>query len=306
MHNNTYLRSGFFTVLFISALLSLSGCFDTSTPLMQDPRLALAEIPSHGWVANDTIRQNIVLVMGLVVAGSFVYALRYWAQTGNPGMVWLIIGAGVTCLIEPFEDVLAGVWYARSGDTLFEYFGRPMPLFMPMLYLAAYGTTGTVFYKMLYEGVTRKKLWLMFLAAALGDILIELPLLNMDGTYIYHGNHPLYFFKFAFWMPVLSGFSFICAPAFVALLTPHLKGLKWLLVPFVMVVSTLALGYSPALTLPAFIAINGNYPWYITELLGLVTMAMCLLFTWGLTQFACTDSPYQLLVRRDKIRKTTA
>jgi hypothetical protein len=211
-------------------------------------------------------------------------------------MICLIMGAGLTCLIEPFEDMPCAVWYMRSEQSmLFEYFGRPMPLFMPLLYLTAYGTLGVVFYKLFLKGVTRKQMWGMFVVAAIGDIAIEWPLLNMNGTYVYYGNQPFFFKNFAFWMPVLSGFSFLEAPSMAALMTPHLKGWRWLLIPLTMPIGTLALGYSPALTLPAFVAINGNYSWMVTQLFGLCTIGMCLLFTWGLSMFVCTDSPYDLL-----------
>ena len=136
----------------------------------------------------------------------------------------------------------------------------------------AYGTIGVVFYKLFLKGVTRKQMWIMFVAAAIGDIIIEWPLLNMEGTYVYYGNQPLFFKNFAFWMPMLSGFSFLAAPSTAAMMTPHLKGWRWLLIPLSMPVTTLAIGYSPALTLPAFIAINGDYSRVVTELLGFFTI----------------------------------
>ena len=61
---------------------------------------------------------------------------------------------------------------------------------------------------------------------------------------------------------------------------------------------TLAIGYSPALTLPAFIAINGNYSWAVMQLLGLMSIVLCLIAAWGLSQILCKDSPYDLLRRR--------
>ena len=133
MKNKSYISSTLVMLcVAVVIMMGLAGCVSETTPIDQDPRLQLAPVPSDGWKANDSTRNNMTMVFGIILLGAIIYAIRDWIKTKKPGMICLIAGAGLTCLIEPFEDMPAAVWYMRSEQfMLFEYFGRPCPSLCP-------------------------------------------------------------------------------------------------------------------------------------------------------------------------------
>jgi hypothetical protein len=283
-------------IVLVVAIVSLTGCSSKGVPVDQDPRMTLPAVEK--FVPNQTNQNRITIILGVMILCGLVYGIRYWSKTDNPAIVCMIVGASLNTLIEPFCDHMAALLFFRGDYIVLEFFGRPMPLWLTLLYSASYGSFGLLIYLKLIKGATRKEFWVMFACMAAVAILFELVLTNIDGLYDYYGGHqPLEFMEYPFWMLGINGLGIMFTASMFYLLTPHLKGWRWLITLPLVPITTMMFAYS-ACAYPAYIAINSQFPAIVVHLLGILSIAMSSAMIWILTLFVCKDSPYDLLCRR--------
>jgi hypothetical protein len=188
--------------------------------------------------------------------------------------------SGVLCVFpEVVVDVLGGAYWARPSDpnnVLFTFLGRDMTLLPVALWTGFNSVMCYVSFRMMVEKVKTKWIWGAFFLAGLADLIIEEPLQNFGGIFVYYGNPALVLFKgfpLSWTLPNSAGLIFAAALAYRY--REVFTGWKSLAVFITTPLCFTAV--SCAVEMPMYYVVNGNHSWLVTQLGGILT----LLFAFG-------------------------
>lgn len=195
---------------------------------------------------------------------------------------------------EVMVDVMGAVWYPLSeNDHAFTILGRQMGWFI----VAGWFGFGSLFtyvsYKVFEMRLSTKAIWLAFGAACIGATVFEEILQNLGGMYLYYGNQPLIVLSKLpwWWTPCNAGGVFLAA-ALAYRLRDSLRG--WRGLAMLAITPASMGGVYGFIALPSFIAVNGDYNWWVTQILGLTTIALGLMLVAGIIRIVLNRDPFDL------------
>jgi len=246
-------------------------------------------------VVDPTVQLWVTVVMALVSTVGLVYALLDWRRSGRPIVLMLFLAGGFCMLVEPIVDVVGACWFPAIGQwTVFAAFGRPLPLWLCLVYFVYFGIGIAVSWKFLERGLTRFGLWMLFLSAVLGDFVLEANLLHLD-AYFYYGHQPLVLLEFPLWWGAVNGLITVAAAAVVYQLAPLLTGWRVLLIiPTTVAVSGFA-NFSAGW--PSWTVINTELSPVLTQLGGVTTFVLAAWFVYAIALIVTTDAPLRLRIQ---------
>ena len=206
-------------------------------------------------------------------------------------MLLILLGGGLTSVAETFVNLVGSCWHPTIGQTIvFQFIGRPIPVWIVAVYFAFFGSQGSLLYILFTKGVSMKAMRWLFVIPMLLDVIIEVTALP-TGLYLYDGPQPLVFIgMLPLWWAACNSIGVFVGIALVAVCAPYLKGYKALLIPILLPMGDM-IGYS-AIGLPSFIAINtAGLPNWIVQALGICTMLLAFLVVHAISLVLGTDSP---------------
>jgi len=215
---------------------------------------------------SNIICMVVTTVMGFTAVGFGAREARR-SKTLLP-LVLPLSGAAIA-FPETFLDVMGCIYYPWSDQNAsFHLLGRVMPPWIPIWF--AFGGLMQINLQLLANNTRTRTLWCFWLFMMLVDLIAEEILLPM-GVYRYYGNQPLIVLGMFpwWWMPANSVGVFL-ATALAYRYRDLLVGWKVLAVLCLTPMSVGAVyGF---IAFPSWVAINADYGWLITQLLGLLTM----------------------------------
>lgn len=275
-----------------------------SIPWNQDQRTLLppADYSSVWFQPNIHNRDIAMAILGALVALVLVYGLFYWLKRGSPVFLFMVLGAIGCSFTEPYNSLMVNLYYIRYQDwQAFEFLGRPMPLWLVLLYIVMYGTFGVVAYHMLSNGATKKKLWTLYLIMGLVDAVLEIPLCNTPGLYVYYGNEMLMFKRYPVWMFALNGVSMVAVAAMVVIVEKNIKRWwHWFIIPLLAPVMCIGTGYGIIIWPGEYMVNNFHFSPALTTLGGVVACMLCFTEIWAFSQILCTDGRFDFLTPIDE------
>jgi hypothetical protein len=152
-----------------------------------------------------TAQLVVTAVTGILVLVSVLYALLMWNRRGTPLYLLILLGGGLAILNEPALDLVSQIYFPRNGSwTVFEAYGRTMPVWAVFSYIVFFGTQTVAILEVLRHGVTRTKIWLGVAGVWIFNIALEVTVLK-TGIYFYFGHQPLRIGDFpAVWLTLNS------------------------------------------------------------------------------------------------------
>jgi hypothetical protein len=137
-----------------------------------------------------------------------------------------------------------------------------------------------------------RTLWLAWGLAIVGDVVFEEVLLSFD-VYHYYGNQPLVLlFELPWWWIPCNSVGIVLAAAIAYRFRSSLRGWKALCMLVVTPMSVTAVyGF---IALPSWIATNGDFPWLLTQVLGLITVVLGVFAFMGVLKFVLNRDPFDL------------
>lgn len=196
----------------------------------------------------------------LVLVGSWLHELP----------LFLPLSGAMIAFPETFIDVLGCIYYPWTDrHASFHVLGREMPPWIPIWF--GYGSLMQLNLQLLYKKTSTKSLWIFLGVKMVSDLVVEEILLPM-GVYHYYGNQPLVVLNmFPWWWMAPNSVGVFLATALAYRYRKFLVGWKVLGVLFLTPMSVGAVyGF---ISFPVWVAINGDYGWAMTQLLGLLTLA---------------------------------
>ncbi|OAL50330.1 hypothetical protein IQ07DRAFT_587007 [Pyrenochaeta sp. DS3sAY3a] len=150
---------------------------------------------------------------------------------GDPTPFWFIVGGTVASAFEPIVDVMGFCFFPREGNWIaFEFFGRPIPYFVPPCYAWFVGGQAYWFFTIISQKeTTRPDVWKLWIKSFSANLLLEYPAMAL-GMYTYYGHQPINIAGFPLWFPAIHATSPIMSAITVYLVRPHLVGFKsWII-----------------------------------------------------------------------------
>ncbi|MET0661438.1 MAG: hypothetical protein ABW110_25145 [Steroidobacteraceae bacterium] len=246
---------------------------------------------------DDTVGYWLMGICVVITLAALSVAFKEWKRSGTVILFLIVLGGAFANLAEPFVDLLGACWHPIIGqNTLFEYMGRPMPLWLLFPYIAYFGAQAMTAYYVFSRGASTRTMWLWFLVPVAADIILEECLLSFsDGLYTYYGSQPLLFHVFPIWWSAVNTIGIYLSAVLLTVLTPHLHGWRLAFVPF----STLLCygATSGLIGLPSIIVINSEFPFWVTQLGGIATFALAALVVHACTRVIAVDAPEAVRIK---------
>ena len=256
---------------------------------MWDERLKVL-VPPLEAVFNLSAANQVSMVCAVLVTVVLLFGLRHWKRTGNPIVLFILLGGFTTVLAEPFLDTIGAAWHPVIGqNTAFELMGRRIPWWVVINYPAYFGVLVTANYLAFAKGVTMRGAWLWFLVPLAIDLAQEEAMMATN-LYYYYGQQPLILIhRFPFWWGPSNAMGAYLIATVLAFMGASLRGWKLLLVPVIMPIAYVAA--FAIVGLPSMIAIHTpDVPRLASDLAGLSSFVLAGLAVYGIACIIGTDS----------------
>ena len=192
--------------------------------------------------------------------------------------VMCMLGAGIAFFTEPMLDTHVQVfWAAGEVPTVFNAFGRDIPLFLLSAYFVFFGLGTALLWYFVTKLGKRFPIWPVFAAETLGAIAIEPAGIQM-GLWQYYGFQGVRFFDYPLWWPLVGGTTIVVAGTLIYRLEPYLGGWRVLAVPFVLAMGVMATYWTVAW--PMFTLMNKEAAHGLIHAGTVVTTLQALFVVW--------------------------
>jgi hypothetical protein len=196
----------------------------------------------------------------------------YWAFTRRDALpIVTCLSAAVCSLNEPIFDILGKITYAENNPIAFTAFGRAIPWFLVVGYIAWVGLFPYVIARWMAAGWSKRRLYLVAVLGMLSVVGTEVVNRFVHG-WKYYGDPPLQFFGGVAAMasvPLVAGFLLY------ALALPA-TGFRRLIAGLFIPLLSLPMMFAST-GLPLYVALYGNFP----PVLNYVAVVALLVLIWA-------------------------
>jgi hypothetical protein len=291
---------------FIVGAVGFAAIALTITALRPEPKFpfvrgpsGLAQLPSAAdapYLPTNHIAATIIMaVIGLVGVG---VGLRMSLRGRTLLPTALALSSAMIVFPEVFYDVIGAVYFPFSTSEVwgssFTILGRTMPVWIIAGWFG-YGVFAVLTYALLESRPSTRILWYAWGFTLLGDVVFEEVLLKFD-VYHYYGNQPLVLFaELPWWWIPCNSVGVMLAASIAYRLRDRMRGFAAL--SMVLLTPMSVTGVYGLIALPSWIAVNADYPWLLTQSLGLLTMALGVAAFAGVLKFVLNRDPLDFAYR---------
>lgn len=213
------------------------------------------------------------IAFGAFAAISWGYAIWLSSRTRDAVPIFILLGGGLAVLAEAPVDILGMCYWAESGQwTVYESFGRRIPLITLFAYTTFYGGVVALTVHQFRTGIGYARIWKWSLAWMVMEFLWE-PVPIHFGVWTYYGAQPFRLFDFPLWWPPVNTVGAYGAAFLIYKLLPYAKGPGLLLVVPAVIAGDL-MG-NAAVAWPIWSALNSTAGYAVTVPAGVLTIALC-------------------------------
>jgi fluoride ion exporter CrcB/FEX len=180
-------------------------------------------------VGAQTVVTAAVAALTLI---AFAAGLRELRRSGSPLFLLVLAGALVSSLNEPAGDIMIQCWHAAVGQwEAFEFLGRPIPVWVLLVYPLYFGVLPYVFYRLFTAGLTRKRFWAYAVGGFVINAAFESLLLALH-VFTYYGYQPYTVAGYPVAIFIVNYTGAVLAGLVLALVGDRLKGPQqlWILI----------------------------------------------------------------------------
>jgi hypothetical protein len=228
--------------------------------------------PPTDQVPRSSSELIVTIVVGVVWLGCMGYSIRSWLRHRDIRGVLLTLGGAIATLQEPVVDVLGYVW-VRSDLTVFETFGREMPLWAILAYSVYWGFQPYVLVQMAERGMTLRTFRICVAACFALNLLLEWPVLQTD-VYTYYGNPPFEVLGFPLHWLFINGAGVVGSATVAATRPQWFRGWRVGYLLLVPVIVTPAMSLASGLPVFSALQSQAGTSAVITWIASIVTMVI--------------------------------
>ena len=228
--------------------------------------------PPFAATVDPAVQLWVTAITALAAILGLAYTFADWRRSGKPTFLLLFLSGGLMMIIEPMIDTVGGCWFPATAWTAFKAYGRPIPVWLCLVYFVYFGIGVGVTWRLMRNGLSRGQLWGIYAGAILADFILEAMLLQFK-PYMYYGPQPLMFFKFPLWWAAVNALTTMAAAALVLRCEAYLmRGCRQLqIIPLVLTVSIAA---NAAVGWPSWLVINTPEPALLIQLGGIASFGL--------------------------------
>ncbi|PBC39491.1 hypothetical protein CJ179_36320 [Rhodococcus sp. ACS1] len=234
--------------------------------------------------------QYVSTAIGILL---FLWTLYFAFAKRDSLPLLMFIGGLLLSLNDPLYNSLFHIRYAENFPDAFVGFGIATPAFMPLAY-AGFSIVGYFVYRSFRAGVSIRKVMSFWALIFVVDIIFE-GIASSLGAFTFDGNQPFEILGWGFYLAWLNAIGFMSIGALLLFMVPRLPGWQKL---FLIAVPILChLGGVFASGWPLMIALNWDVSAPVAWLLGVVSLALSLVFAWSIVALAnpSSDAEHQHL-----------
>jgi hypothetical protein len=260
--------------------------------MLKGTDLGLFPLPPIGMVADPFWHALVTYSNFAFAIVATVWALIYWKKKKTTLPLLMLLGGAISTLLEPFADTVSLLWHARYGQWIvFETFGRPIPLWMLLMYYWFIGGLSVYTLNRIDKGLTVRGFWRLYVIYVIGEGLCEFGML-FTGIYTYYGAQPFCWppvMPLPLWFPIVNGLLPFTAALMINKTLPFLKG--WKMIGVVAMVPMSSFITWSSVAWPIWNALNTNHGLMLTYPAGIATILLSLFCAHLMSLFCCTDAP---------------
>ncbi|WP_428313012.1 hypothetical protein [Hydrocarboniphaga sp.] len=245
---------------------------------------AMIPQPPFEAVIDPVVQTWVTGCMALAALIALFYGLIYWARSGKPTFLLLFLGGGAMMVFEPLVDTVGACWFPEVNSwVVLHAYGRPLPLWLCLTYFFYFGIGVGLTWQLMRVGLSRGKLWGLFVAGMAGDFVLEATLMHFD-TYLYYGWQPLVLLKFPLWWAPVNSLITMVAAAVICRYEAYLCN-GWRQLQIIPILLTVSAAVNAMAGWPSWFVINTDVGPAWTQFGGLATFGLS---TWFMAMVVST------------------
>ena len=227
------------------------------------------------------LQRGLVAVLAVAAVMAVVALVRTARARRNPVPVLVLLGALLCVVYEPIGDRMVLAYYPEHGQiTWVTLFGRGIPVFIGLMYIAYIGPFVLLFDHLRQRGFTARSWWALWAGSAATIVLIELAVLRIGPAWVYYGPQRTVVGDLPVWTPFTYVAFLFAIAAGVHTLAARLTGRgRWLIIP---AVPTLLAAAHLATSLPGAAVLYHSTDPTVILAGALASAALSALLTWAI------------------------
>jgi hypothetical protein len=248
----------------------------------------LLAVPPMDAVFDTSVAHIATMVYVALALSLIVWSL--WQPGKRVIVIAMLCGGAITSMIEPLLDVVSGALHPIVGQpAVFSLMGRDIPLWVVVCYGLYYGGFGSLNLIAFSKGVSRRGVWLWFLAPLLGDVLWEEVMLHFN-LYYYYGNQAFVLIKFPLYQPAGNSTGELLGVTTLFFLRPWLSGWRWFPAAALVMPLCGVMGFN-VVCWPTYYAVHSTWPNGVVQFCGVLTWMLAALMVFVVSQLVGVNSP---------------
>jgi hypothetical protein len=227
------------------------------------------------------LQRGLIVLLAVAAVAAVVALVRTARARRSPVPVLVLIGALLCVVYEPIGDRMVLAYYPEHGQiTWVTLFGRGIPVFIGLMYIAYVGPFVLLFDHLRQRGFTVRSWWTLWAGSAATIVLIELAVLHIGSPWVYYGPQRTVVGDLPVWTPfTYVAFLFAIAAGAHTLATRLPARRHWLIIP---AVPTLLAAAHLATSSPGAAALYHSTDPMLILAGALGSVALSALLTWAL------------------------
>lgn len=236
----------------------------------------------------DPTAQLIGTVITAVIAVSMLGATLTLCRRER---IWwpvlALVSGSMTCFLEPLYDHLYGLWFLTEGQwNAFVAYGIHIPVWLPMIYVAYYGSCTVIFWYRLHKGATMRDIAVHFTISVLLACAAEQFYINVVHLYNYQDHQPFYLLNYPFFVAIVNGVPPMLSGIIYYRLVPILTGWSKVILLFVVPFSFAANSFGSGWLYLPYRHGGENPSMVVLTLLALLTAVLSITVIWTAARLA--------------------
>jgi hypothetical protein len=265
--------------------------------------------PIYGISAGSQLAAELVMGLGALAALVFCVWLSRRERKIWPLMV--LIGAAPMTMWEPMQNIVTHVVYPEIDQhTAFEIYGRPMPVYLILLYVTYFGIWVPLLMKKFEEGVTVKQVMKYYFGTVVFAAAFEPIPVHVFKWWTYYGdNQPLKFFGIPIWWFFVNAMVIVGIAAIFAAVRKRVLTADWQSVVFIPAAYLVCAGLHQSAGVPAYAAIGSGWSGAVTIPASLLSCGIAVVWVYLLARLVAVPPPARanlVGVRNDAERTASA
>jgi len=242
------------------------------------------------------------LVMGFFTLVALSYCLWLARRERKIWPIMVLLGAAPMTMWEPMQNIVTHVVYPETGQhTAIEIYGRPMPIYLVLLYMCYFGVWVPLLMKKFENGVNVKQVMKYYFVTVVFAAAFEpVPVSGFKWWTYYGDNQPLKFFGIPIWWFFVNALTIVGIAAIFAAVRKHVLTADWQSVVFIPASFLVCAGLHQSAGAPVYAAIGSGWSSAVTIPASLLSCGLAVVWVYLLARLVASPAANAAPTRVDE------